>query len=294
MRLVLCDDNRLLCEALDSMLQAHGHQVLAIATSVTDGIAAIAAHEPDACVLELRLTDGTGLNAVRAIRGSHPDVKVVVLSSHDDPAALAETKKIGVAGFLRKDLKVDTILAALDVIAAGGTTFGPEYSGLANWRTPAPHHKHFLGTLTPREMQVLRRIVAGQSTAQMAREMDVATSTLRSYIKNVLAKLGAHSRLEAAAIASREPGLVYGTQRIPPMPRPRESRPVAAPMNSSRVVGVPAATKTGDRPSGRNDDKDSASWESLSSLPIRSALSSTHSQSGSKLKATSRWSAQSG
>ena len=290
MRLVLCDDNRLLCEALSSILQARGHQVLAIATSVTDGIAAVAAHEPDACVLELRLTDGTGLNAARAIRGSFPDIKIVVLSSLDDPAMLAETKKIGVAGFLRKDLKVDTILAALDVIAAGGTTFGPEYSGPASWRTPAPLHEHLLGTLTPREMQVLRRIVAGQSTAQMAREMDVATTTLRSYIKNVLAKLGAHSRLEAAAIASREPGLING---IPPIPRPRGSRPVAAPVHPSRVVGVQAGTRTGGRPSDRTDDKGSASWESLSSLPIRNALSSTHSQSGSTLRATSRWSAQS-
>jgi DNA-binding CsgD family transcriptional regulator len=61
-------------------------------------------------------------------------------------------------------------------------------------------------------VQVLRRIVAGQSTGQMAREMDVATSTLRSYIKNVLAKLGAHSRLQAAALASRDPGLAMGSR----------------------------------------------------------------------------------
>ena len=57
--------------------------------------------------------------------------------------------------------------------------------------------------LTPREAEVLRRIVAGQATVQMAREMNVATSTLRSYIKSILAKLGAHSRLQAAAIARR-------------------------------------------------------------------------------------------
>jgi DNA-binding CsgD family transcriptional regulator len=58
--------------------------------------------------------------------------------------------------------------------------------------------------LTPRETEVLGRIVAGQDTAQMVREMDVTTSTLQTYVKNVLAKLGAHSRLEAAALASRE------------------------------------------------------------------------------------------
>jgi DNA-binding CsgD family transcriptional regulator len=58
--------------------------------------------------------------------------------------------------------------------------------------------------LTPREKEVLRRIVAGQGTAQMAAEMDIAVNTLRSYVKNVLTKLGAHSRLQAAALATRE------------------------------------------------------------------------------------------
>jgi len=210
MRLVLCDDNRILCEALASILQARDYRILAIATSVTDSIAAVATHRPDACLLDLRFPDGSGLDAARAIRRCQPDTKILVLSCLTDPAVLSEAKKIGVAGFLRKDLKADTIVSALDVIGAGGTAFGPKYSSQASWRATPPAREDLLGALTPREAQVLRRIVAGQSTGQMAREMDVATSTLRSYIKNVLAKLGAHSRLQAAAIASREPALLMG------------------------------------------------------------------------------------
>jgi len=210
MRLVLCDDNRLLCEALASVLQADGHEVLAIATSVADSVAAAAAHRPDACLLDVRFPDGSGLDAARAILRRQPDTKIVVLSCVSDLGVLSEAKEIGVAGYIRKDLKADTIMAALDVIGAGGTAFGPRYSGQASWRTAVPPGEDLLGTLTPREAQVLQRIVAGQSTGQMAREMDVATSTLRSYVKNILAKLGAHSRLQAAAIASREPGLANG------------------------------------------------------------------------------------
>jgi two-component system, NarL family, nitrate/nitrite response regulator NarL len=249
MRLVLCDDNRILCEALASILQANGHQVLAMATSVTDGVAAVAAHRPDACLLDVRFPDGSGLGAAEAIRRCQPDTKILMLTCLSDPAVLAEAKRIGVAGFLRKDLKADTIIAALDVIDAGGTAFGAKYSGQANWRMAAPPRDGLLDALTPRETQVLRRIVAGQGTEQMAREMDVATSTLRSYIKNVLAKLGAHSRLQAAAIASREPGLVNGTQ----------------------------------------DDKGSVQWESTFSSPIRNAPLPTRSPPGLKPKATSRW-----
>lgn len=207
MRLVLCDDNRLLCEALASILEASGHRILAITTSVADAIQAVTTHGPDGCLLDLRLPDGSGLDAARAIQRCRPDTKILVLTCLTDPAVLSEAKRIGVAGFLRKDLKTDTIIGALDVISGGGVAFGPKYSGQLTWRAATPSRPDLLGRLTPREKQVLRRIVAGQSTEQMANEMDVATSTLRSYIKNILAKLGAHSRLQAAAIASREPEL---------------------------------------------------------------------------------------
>jgi two-component system, NarL family, nitrate/nitrite response regulator NarL len=238
-QLVLCDDNRILCEALASILEAHGHQVLAIATSAADVVTAVAAHQPDACLLDIRFPDGSGLDSARAIRHCHPDTKILVLSCLSDPAVLSEAKKIGVAGFLRKDLRADTIVGVLERIGAGGTAFGPEYSGQARWRAAASPREGLVGALTPRETQVLRRIVAGQSTEQMAREMDVATNTLRSYIKNILAKLGAHSRLQAAAIASREPGLVNGTQRIPPVTGPMWAPPAGAPTSIPPSRPVP-------------------------------------------------------
>jgi two-component system, NarL family, nitrate/nitrite response regulator NarL len=213
MRLVLCDDNRILCEALASVFQAHGHRVLAIATLASEGMAAVLLLKPDVCLLDVRLPDGSGIDAARAMRRRCPDTKIAVLSCLDDPAVVAEAKKIGVVGFLRKDLRADVILAALDVIDTGGVAFGPKYSGPANWHAAVSPREDLLGTLTPREAQVLQRIVEGQSTRQMASEMDVATSTLRSYIKNVLAKLGAHSRLQAAAIANQKPGLLTESTR---------------------------------------------------------------------------------
>lgn len=205
MRLVLCDDNRILGEALASVLQARGHQVLAVATRVAEGIAAVAAHRPDACLLDLGFPEGSGLEAAQVMRRSHPGTKIVVLSCLADPAALSEARKIGVAGFLRKDQKPDTIAGALDLIGAGGMAFDPQLVRQAGRRTATHPSESPLATLTPRETEVLRRIVAGQSTRQMAREMNVAPSTLRSYIKSILAKLGAHSRLQAAAIASQAP-----------------------------------------------------------------------------------------
>src|SRR5208282_5830983 len=89
MRLVMCDDNRILCEALASIFQARGHEVVVIATSVAAGITAVAEHRPDACLMDLRFPDGSGVDVIRAIRRSGPDTKIVVLSCLADPATVA-------------------------------------------------------------------------------------------------------------------------------------------------------------------------------------------------------------
>src|SRR5215468_2498468 len=212
MRLVVCDDNRILCEALASILRAHGHSVLAIATSVTDSIAAVAANRPDACLLDLRFPDGSGLDAARAIRRSHPETKIVVVSCVSDPEVMSEAKKIGVVGFLRKDQKPQALAGALDVISAGRVAFDPLSLRPPNGRMGPSPREDMLRNLSPRERQVLQRIVAGQGTGQMAREMKIATSTLRSHIGSMMTKLGAHSRVEAAAIASRVEAVANGSR----------------------------------------------------------------------------------
>jgi len=207
MRLVFCDDNRILCEALSAALESRGHQILATAVTAAGGIAAATESEPDICVLDLFLPSAkAGLEAARVIRQHCPDTKVLVLSGRADPAAWSVLREIGVAGILRKDRNVDQIAHALDVIARGGTVFDPALPGPAHPgpRAPGPRRDHPLYLLTRREKEVLRRLIDGQSTGQMAREMNVSISTLRTYVKNVLGKLRAHSRLEAAAVASRE------------------------------------------------------------------------------------------
>ncbi len=203
MRLVLCDDNRILCEALGVALEARGHQVLAITTTTMLGIAAIAEHQPDACLLDLRFSDPPdGMDAARVIRQRYPRTAVLLLSGFIDPAVRSEAMRIGVSAFLRKDQNVDHLTDALDVIASGGVVFDSAQTARSS---PQERRRTCPGyVLTAREQDVLRRMVAGQSTTKMAREMQIEVSTLRTYVKNVLAKLGVHSRLQAAALATRE------------------------------------------------------------------------------------------
>lgn len=222
MRLVLCDDNRILCEALASVLQAQGHHVMAIATRASEGVAAVSAHKPDACLLDVRLPDGSGMDAARAMRQRCPDTKIVMFSGLDETAAVSEARKAGVAGLLRKDQQPDSVVRAIEAVGAGETAFGaatgPAAPRSRDRRPAAAHRDDRLWALTPRETEVLERIVAGQGTRRMASEMDVTISTLRSYIKSVLAKLGVHTRLQAAVIAKRQGQVLpsWGSRSLSP------------------------------------------------------------------------------
>lgn len=201
MRLVLCDDQQILGDALAAALVAKGHDVLAITTTAAAGLAAVAAYQPDLCLLDVYFPDHeNGLDTARLIGAHYPGTRVLLLSGLCDPLQLAEAAQAGVAGFVSKAKEVDEIAAALDVIAAGGVVFDAEAIGMARRRTP-PSARHPLEALSPREKEVLARIVAGNSTQTMALVMGVTTGTVRMYVRGVLTKLGAHSRLQVAAMA---------------------------------------------------------------------------------------------
>jgi two-component system, NarL family, nitrate/nitrite response regulator NarL len=202
-RLVLCDDNKILCDALQVALDRRGHSVVATANTTVLGIAAVAAHRPAACLLDLRFPDPPdGLEAAGLIRRRYPETAVLILSGFADQEVRAEAMRLGVAGFLRKDQDVGHVADALDVIAGGGEIYDSVRVTRERSYGRVPGCQPTV--LTPREREVLRRMAAGQSTAQMSREMDIEVSTLRTYVKNVLTKLGAHSRLQAVAMATRE------------------------------------------------------------------------------------------
>lgn len=205
MRLVICDNQRILAEALAAALEECGHQVLAVTTTVTDGLSAVSADRPEICLLELTLGDQLGgLDVARAIHQWYPDTKVLMLSQVTDPETLSQAKSSGTVGFLHKDLSVGQIAAALDVIAAGGRVPDPGVLRVRSRRRVRPDPGTPLDKLSPREKEIVTRIVRGESTRQMSLAMSVTAETVRTYVKNVLAKLGAHSRLQLAALASRD------------------------------------------------------------------------------------------
>lgn len=206
MRLVICDGNRIFGEALAAALEAYDPGVTALATaSAGDCIAAAARHQPQVCTLDLLLPEvEDGLEAVREVRDRCPDTAVVVVSDIGDADIRARARKLGIAGFLGKNRSVSQLADALEKITRGESAFDPA-------PCPAGSRPAVRFELTGREAEVLSRIAAGQHTRQMAREMGITVSTLRTYVKNVFAKLGVHSRLEAVAVAANQADLAGQT-----------------------------------------------------------------------------------
>lgn len=204
MRLVVCDDERILVESLAVVLEARGYEVLAATTTPEECLRAVAATHPDVCLLDLYLPGREeGLETARSIRANQPSTRVVILSGAADPELLSKAIDLGAVGIIRKDQSIDKIAAALQQVAAGGSAFQADVIRDVVGRLTSQPRKEPWEYLTERELEVLSRIVAGESTKQMARSMQIAASTVRTYAQNVLTKLGVHSRLEASAIAVR-------------------------------------------------------------------------------------------
>lgn len=199
MKILICGQQRMLAEALACALDARGYDILAVTTSVSGAPSPADDCVPDVCLLGLQPgRQPSGPDTVRAILRRYPGTKVLVLSEVNDPEMLAQLMRSGVAGLTNQDQSVAQIAAALDAIEAGQSVLVP-----VPLRFP-PRDRNRLCELSPREKEILTRIAGGQSTRQMSLAMNITVDTVRTYVKNVLAKLGVHSRLQLAALASRD------------------------------------------------------------------------------------------
>lgn len=199
MKILICDQQLMLAEALASALDARGFDVLAVTKTITGPRDEIGDCVPDVCLLGLQAGHQlSGPDTVRAILQRYPGTKVLVLSEVTAPETLSQLIRSGVAGLIHQDRNVAQIAETLDAIEVGQNVLDP-----CPPQAPA-RDTNRLDELSPREKEILARIAEGQSTRQMSSAMNITVDTVRTYVKNVLAKLDAHSRLQLAALASRD------------------------------------------------------------------------------------------
>ncbi|MDX6341978.1 MAG: hypothetical protein QOH87_2116 [Trebonia sp.] len=214
MKILICDQQLMLAEALVAALDALGYDVLAVTTTISDTSTTIGDCVPDVCLLGLQAgSQLNGPDTVRAILQRYPGTKVLVLAEATTRETLSQLIRSGVAGVTHQGQSVAQIAKTLDAIEAGQNVLDP-----GPLQVPA-RDTNRLGELSPREREILARIAGGQSTRQMSCAMNITVDIVRTYVKNVLAKLGAHSRLQLAALASRDGLLIDQAMTADAFPR---------------------------------------------------------------------------
>jgi len=200
MRLIVCDDHRMLLDALSMALNHSGHTVVATAIDPDEAVEAARQHQPDACLLDINFPKANGLTAIGRIHAVSPDTKVVILSGSSNRSLVADAIAEGAQGFVGKEKPVGVIVAALEMAAQG--QLAVDLFLLQEVLRPARNDDPLwmLKFLTEREWEVMRCIMDGLSTEQMADQLRVQRSTARTHVQNLLTKLGVHSRLQAAAL----------------------------------------------------------------------------------------------
>jgi two-component system nitrate/nitrite response regulator NarL len=227
--LLLCDDHILLTEALAAALTKRGFTDVAVTGSPAAALALMHDRSFDVCVIDLQFPDGDGVAATRQLRELRPQTQVVILSAFVDPTVVAAGIDAGAAGFCGKDLGVDGIIKAIEQVHSGQVFIDAALLRGTASRMRERHPTRLMARyLTRRELEVLARLTAGESTEGIATSMKVSRSTARTHVQNVLTKLGVHSRLEAVVVAAKSgirlPDLAAGAEterRRPPKGRPK-------------------------------------------------------------------------
>src|SRR5450631_973642 len=201
MRLLVCDDHRLLLEALSMALADKGHWVVASALDPDEAVEAAREHQPDVCLLDVKFPSGNGLNAIRRIHAVSADTKVVILSGTTSAALVGDAIAQGAQGFVGKEKPSAVVIEAVELANQGYLAVDPILLQAAlRPSVRADDPLWVLKFLTEREWQVMRCLIDGLSTQEIADRLCVQRSTARTHVQNLLIKLGVHSRLQAAAL----------------------------------------------------------------------------------------------
>ena len=206
MRVVLCDDHALFVEAMGAALRAHGVDVVGIAGEPESAVVVAAGVASDICLLDVGFPGDDGIAAIDRILRAAPNASVVMMSAASDASSIAAALAAGARGFLSKTLDLEVVLTSLERVLSGEIVVlasSPVQSLVPSPRKRSAGEGMLLDYLTDRELDVLRRLMRGDSTTKIAESLGTARSTTRTHIQNVLAKLGAHSRREAVAFAVR-------------------------------------------------------------------------------------------
>ena len=206
-RVVVLNEQRLFADVLRVALSERGgFDVCPTNATLARAAEVVRQTRPDVVVMDLAGDTAAGLEVLAALKAEFPGTQVLIVTASADATVLPAAVEAGASGYLTMDATIAEVVEAVEATAAGKAVLsGRRLEALIqHLARRAARPAAACGTLTEREREVLRRLVEGQSTRQISMELCVSPNTARTHIQNVLTKMDAHSRLEAAARAVRE------------------------------------------------------------------------------------------
>jgi DNA-binding NarL/FixJ family response regulator len=201
-RILIVDDHEVVRMGLRSLLERRpGFLVVGEAGTMAEAVRAALQSQPDVVVMDIRLPDGSGVEACREIREQQPETRVIMLTSYADDEALFGSIMAGASGYLLKQTRGQDLANAIERVAGGESLLDPSVTNkvLDRMRRLASGEGDDLPELSPQERKILSLIAEGKTNKEIAQEIFLSDKTVKNYVSSILRKLNLRRRSEAAA-----------------------------------------------------------------------------------------------
>jgi two-component system response regulator DevR len=208
LRVLVVDDHEVVRQGLVALLDRRpGFEVVAQAGSVAESIDQARLHQPDIVVMDVRLPDGSGVEACRAIRDELPATRVIMLTSFPDEEAVLSAIGAGASGYLLKQIRARDLVAALEAVGRGESLLDPAVTERVLERIrriAAGDAADELSVLTAQERKILMLVAEGKTNKEIAADVFLSDKTVKNYVSSILSKLNLERRAQAAAFVAKQ------------------------------------------------------------------------------------------
>ncbi|MGZ8438199.1 MAG: response regulator [Candidatus Limnocylindrales bacterium] len=215
LRLLVVDDHEVVRQGLVALLdRRQGFEVVAEAGTAAEAVEQARRYEPDIVVMDVRLPDGSGVEACREIRAERAATRVVMLTSYPDEEAVLSAIVAGASGYLLKQVRARDLVAALEAVGRGESLLDPAVTEKVLERVrriATGAAADDLAALTTQEQKILLLVAEGKTNKEIASEVFLSDKTVKNYVSSILSKLNLERRAQAAAYMARLRGTGTGS-----------------------------------------------------------------------------------
>ncbi len=207
LRLVVVDDHEVVRQGLVALLDRRdAFQVVGEAGTVGEAMSVVRRMRPDLVIMDVRLPDGSGIEACRDIRSEMPEVRIVILTSYPDEEAVLSAIIAGASGYLLKQIRGRDLVSAIEAVGRGESLLDPAVTEKVLERVrriAAGSYTDELASLTSQEQKILALVAEGKTNKEIASEVFLSDKTVKNYVSSILSKLNLERRAQAAAYVAK-------------------------------------------------------------------------------------------